>query len=483
MKHIFLATATALMLLLAVGTANANNINISNVSIAEYNTTSGYVMIEYDISWENSWRTSSAPFNWDAAWLFVKYRIGAGNWQHATLSTTSGQHVAPSGSTITAVSDGKGVFMYLSANGTGTVTWTNAQLRWNYQTDGVASNAENVEVKILGIEMVYVPEGAFYVGDNKTSTGSFFSGGTTNPYQITSENAITVANTAGNLYYTTSENYGDGVGPIPAAFPKGYSAFYCMKYEITQGQYAEFLNLLTSTQATNRFYNTTGSRYTISGTYPNYYASAPDLACNYLSWADGIAYMDWSGLRAMTELEYEKACRGTLAPLNGEYAWGTSTIAGSAYTLSNNGTSNEGIVTNYSTSAGNCSYFTTVYVSIQGPLRVGIFAAHASNTGRVTSGSTYYGIMEMSGNLWERAVTIGNATGRNFTDENGNGILTANGDANITNCPDNSAVGSGFRGGNWRNNNDYCRTSDREGAANPYNDRSENFGFRGVRCP
>jgi len=73
MRQIFLATATALMLLFGVGTANANNITVSNVSIAEYNTTNGYVMINFDISWENSWRTSSAPFNWDAAWLFVKY--------------------------------------------------------------------------------------------------------------------------------------------------------------------------------------------------------------------------------------------------------------------------------------------------------------------------------------------------------------------------------------------------------------------------
>jgi len=330
--------------------------------------------------------------------------------------------------------------------------------------------------------MVYVPEGAFYVGDNKTSYGSFFSGGTTNPYQITSENNITVENTAGNLYYTTGTYYGDGAGPIPAAFPKGYAAFYCMKYEITQGQYAEFLNLLTSAQATNRYYNTTAYRYTISGTHPNYSASAPDRACNHLTWADGIAYMDWSGLRPMTELEYEKASRGTLTPVSGEYAWGTGTIAGSAYTLSNNGAVNEGIATNYSTSAGNCSYSTTDG-STDGPLRVGIFAAHASNIGRVTSGATYYGIMEMSGNLWERAVTVGNATGRNFTGINGDGILDANGHANMTNCPDNSAVGSGFRGGGWLYGSVNCRTSDRGVAAYTGTGRYFDFGFRGVRCP
>jgi formylglycine-generating enzyme required for sulfatase activity len=472
MKQIFIATATALMLLLAVGTANANNITVSNVSIAEMNTTSGYVMINFNISWENSWRISSGPSNWDAAWLFVKYRVGTGDWQHATLSTTSGQHVAPSGSTIAAVSDGKGVFMYRSANGTGTVTWTNAQLRWNYQTDGVASNATNVEVKIIGIEMVYVPTGAFYVGDNKTSEASFFSGGTTNPYQITSENAITVANTAGNLYYTTGGDYGDGAGPIPAAFPKGYAAFYCMKYQITQGQYAEFLNLLTSAQATNRYPNLNGNiRHTISGSHPNFSASTPDRACNYLSWADGIAYMDWSCLRPMTELEYEKACRGTLTPVSGEYAWGSTSIT-TAATITNDGTANE------TTTTGNCN--SNNWGIIDGPLRVGCFAK--AGTTRVQSGATYYGIMEMHGNTREKTVTVGNVTGRNFTGINGDGVLDINGHCNTSNCPDNTAVGSGLRGGDWFGDYfTYGTISTRIHATYTTTPRSLLYGFRGVR--
>ena len=49
----------------------------------------------------------------------------------------------------------------------------------------------------------------------------------------------------------------------------------------------------------------------------------------------------------MTELEYEKACRGTMAPVADEYAWGTASIAGSAYTLENIGAANEGIETNW----------------------------------------------------------------------------------------------------------------------------------------
>ena len=40
----------------------------------------------------------------------------------------------------------------------------------------------------------------------------------------------------------------------------------------------------------------------------------------------GVAFADWAGLRSMTELEYEKACRGPLEPVAGEYAFGTNEI-------------------------------------------------------------------------------------------------------------------------------------------------------------
>ncbi|MCP4001703.1 MAG: SUMF1/EgtB/PvdO family nonheme iron enzyme, partial [Gammaproteobacteria bacterium] len=207
-----------------------------------------------------------------------------------------------------------------------------------------------------------------------------------------------------------------------------------------------------------------------------------DRACNFLSWADGTAYMDWCALRPMTELEFEKACRGTVTPVANEYAWGTATIATSAYTLSNDGAANAGIASNYSATAGNASYSGTDG-SINGPVRSGIFAAHSSNAGRITSGATYYGIMEMSGNLFERCVTVGNTTGRIFTGENGNGVLTAAGNADMPNCPGNNASGSGFRGGSWLDSGSIARTSDRGNAADTYSNRYSDYGVRAVRCP
>jgi len=217
-----------------------------------------------------------------------------------------------------------------------------------------------------------------------------------------------------------------------------------------------------------------------------YSTTNPYVACNFLSWMDGAAYSDWAGLRPMTELEFEKACRGTVTPVANEYAWGTATVASSAYTLENPGATNEGIASNYSTSTGNASYDITDG-SIDGPLRVGIFAANANNSGRITAGASYYGIMELSGNLWERAVTVGNATGRAFTGLHGNGALSTNGHANETAWPGltsgevTGATGSGFRGGYWNVHASFMRVSARLFAAHSLTNRSRYSGFRAVR--
>ena len=505
MKKRTITLFTALALLLFAGSVAANNINVSNIRVTGQNTTAGennpanYTLVQFDLSWENSWRTSSAPNNWDAAWVFVKYRVGSGDWQHAWLNNTGHSSGTGTSATIDAglltpgtafyatTNPALGVFIYRSADGTGNFSITGAQLRWNYGANGVADNA-TVDVKVFAIEMVYVPAGNFYVGSGGTETSAFYMyPTTTNPYQITGEGAITVGTTDGNLYYPSSTYGGDQSGPIPANFPKGYAAFYCQKYEISQQQYVDFLNTLTSAQASNRYPNKNGSnRHAITLSGGVYSTTNPYVACNFLSWMDGAAYSDWAGLRPMTELEFEKACRGTVTPVANEYAWGTATVASSAYTLENPGATNEGIASNYSTSAGNASYMTTTS-SINGPLRVGIFAAHADNSGRITAGASYYGIMELSGNLWERAVTVGNATGRDFTGLHGNGALSTNGHANETAWPGltsgevTGATGSGFRGGSWNSAATYMRVSARFYAAFSNSNRVNNYGFRAVR--
>ena len=138
---------------------------------------------------------------------------------------------------------------------------------------------------------------------------------------------------------------------------------------------------------------------------------------------------------------------------------------------------------------GNCSWFTTMSSqtggAINGPLRVGIFAANTLNTGRLSSGASFYGIMELSGNLAERPVSV-DSIGRRFTGLHGDGYLDTlaggnNGCANVMFWPDaNTAIGSGFRGGAWRYSND-IQVSDRIMAANYANNWGSDNGGRGVR--
>jgi len=212
-----------------------------------------------------------------------------------------------------------------------------------------------------------------------------------------------------------------------------------------------------------------------------------NIVCNYINWDDLVAYLDWSGLRPISEFEFEKICRGPGAPVSGEYAWGTTNIKSSAsrYTVSNQGEDDEDITANYETTAGtgNAMYSQvnpTANASF-GPLRGCIFAANPSNSGRETSGASYYGVMEMSGNIWERPVVIGNATGRAFTGTHGDGSITAAGAANPTSWPVGSATGAGLRGGTWQTNASQLRVTDRYYGVCSDNTRANWAGGRGGR--
>ena len=58
----WLALWLALMLL-ATGSAQANNLEIENAALTNQNVAEGYVYVQFDIRWDNSWRTSDEPFN------------------------------------------------------------------------------------------------------------------------------------------------------------------------------------------------------------------------------------------------------------------------------------------------------------------------------------------------------------------------------------------------------------------------------------
>ena len=107
----------------------------------------------------------------------------------------------PSSAFNSTANPGLGVFMYRSANGTGTNTWTGAKLQWNYGINSVADNTM-VEIQVCAIEMVYVPTGTFSIGSGGSETSAFYKyPTTTNTYSVSSENAITIGTATNNLYY------------------------------------------------------------------------------------------------------------------------------------------------------------------------------------------------------------------------------------------------------------------------------------------
>ncbi|MEW4922499.1 SUMF1/EgtB/PvdO family nonheme iron enzyme [Algibacter sp. 2305UL17-15] len=457
---------------------NANNITVSNISLENLNEPD-WVQIEFDLSWENSWRLSAGPSNWDAAWVFVKYRVNSGNWQHAQLAQTD--FVAASGSTIDISSDGVGAYIYRDSDGSGDLNLQDMRLRWDY---GSVNTNDVLDIQVFAIEMVYVPEGAFSVGGTSGDENSKFFNGTENiSYEITSENAITVS--PGSLYYNNEGNTpGDQLGPIPLDFPKGFNAFYLMKYEMSQAQFVGFFNTLTETQKTAIDVPApigNGNLITWSGGSSSATTTAPDRSANYINLATAMAYLDWSGLRFMTELEYEKACRGPLPPKPGEFAWGNANINATPYTIINADQPTE-LITNSQVGTGNALYFSTRPGGQGQTLRNGIFAASAINKNREETGGSYYGIMELSGNIWESIISIGNPAGRNYTGLHGNGSITANGSANVANWPSSgTGLGIGLRGAGYSNPSIDLRISSRRLANFSYTVAFSDVGLRGCR--
>ncbi len=458
-----------LLALLVAGSALANNISVTNVTVL--NAAGGLADVRFDLSWDNSWHNSWAEnggslnlTNWDAAWVFVKFRPSGGHWQQAILSPSG--HVATGGTQIDVganmAGQPVGAFVHRAADGNGTLSCPAMSLKWNYAATGLGGT-NSVDVSVFAIEMVYIPPGAFYVGSGGTESDAFYSGtNPAQPYQITSEAAIAIG-TNGMNYRNDSGRSGDQTGPIPAAFPKGSGAFYLMKYEISQGQYTDFLNFLDPGLANTCFPNAYGSyRNTISRTNLLYTCDAPDRACNYLTPQDFLIYLKWAALRPMDELEYEKACRGPLFPVPNEYPWGDTLIT---LMTGFSGVDGSGTETALPANANAC-----VNGPIGGPVRVGLFAT--ANSTRRDAGASYYGVMNLGDNLSELAVSVGDGYGRAFTDEPGDGNEWT---APLT-WPNPSGAGFGWRGGHWQH---AYPTSDRTSADSAYDGTI--FGGRGAR--
>ncbi len=489
---------TAACWLLLTVNLHANNISITGITVNGSN-------ISFTLSWENSWNTSNNidplyPNNRDGVWIFIKYQNAIDNlWKHARLSSLSADHsVSGAGGVlqVDAVNDSMGVFIRRSAPGFGNISSAAVTLKM-----GSLVGTGNFNFKVFGIEMVYIPESAFQLGDGSAASAN-------NLAATTIDAAVQNNGLAAAALFS-------GSPAVPASFPMGYRAFYCMKYEASVEQWIDFLNTLTydqqairtdvipsSATATLAYTSTANSIADniirvaspgLNNTLPAVFAADLNgngtynesndgltMAVSIVSKSDVLAYLDWSGLRPMTEMEFEKTCRGTRPRVLGEYAWGSTTHDWVFRTqLANLGTASE----SYATVSNGRVMANAGANSTYGPGRCGLFAS--SSTGRESSGAGFYGNMELSGNCQELTVYV-DAAGVSFTGNHGNGQLTTNGEADVTGWPDGNAAaansGIGARGGEYYQTTSYTlylRTSYRRG--NTAETRSFIHGIRGVR--
>lgn len=278
-------------------------------------------------------------------------------------------------------------------------------------------------------------------------------------------------------------------------YPNGYGAFFTMKYEISQEQYVAFLNKLTAAQQRARTIGAdlesllegqyvfgpdknkpsarNGIKLASIGVNDAPYVFANDLnprdeysqngdgqtiACNFLNAGDMMAYADWTGLRPLTELEFEKMSRRPYPypALRGEYVWNTSGdfTPATGFYGETEGKYNERL------SGGNIN----AEAKLKGPVRSGAFAA--GGAGQTDAGASFWGVMDLGGNLAELYYNS-NTEGRAFCglqDANhGDGKINASGAGDVSNVfwpvePKAFAL----RGGSFRDIRERARISDRE---------------------
>lgn len=423
--------------------AQANDLQVGNVSLST--PTGNIVSINLTLR-ENNVLNGVTPgggaYN-TADWIFVKFSTQAGadgTWNHATLTggTVGG------GVVISAASDNKGVFLDHTSV---FPLWTSpVTLNWNYAADGVTG--ARARVKVFAVSMVKVPTGIFVY-----NAGGIDAGGGYNSYGNGSQMTVV------------------GSGQLPAGaaggWPNGYSSFYIMRYELTQGQYADFLNTVhSSTAAALHDVNTDyghNIQYLAGNAYGYRYVAMDRFAAkNYLSTSDAWSFLSWAGLRPMTEMEYEKACRDLNS--TAAYPWGNSDPDAATYSPPNEGGTHSRNYLNYG------------YVT--GGLKV-------LDAGRYLSGDVYrtaeqtgaspYGIADLAGNVSELVINCSHTA----VPGNGNGTVEW-----PASWPAPGSTGKGLRGSNWTfGAASYFKVSDRSYAAWSNAGRTSYTGVRGVRAP
>ena len=141
-------------------------------------------------------------------------------------------------------------------------------------------------------------------------------------------------------------------------------AYYIGKYEVTNAEYYEFWKLQAdSSQKVPKHTPENFTHLPHIGDWPARAARFPNHPVVGISWHDANAYAAWKGMRLPTEAEWEKAARGYTDRV---WPWGNA------------------VEPHANTAANDDGYENRL-----------------APVGSFPKGKSYYGVMDMAGNVWE----------------------------------------------------------------------------------
>jgi hypothetical protein len=388
-----------------------NYLLVQNMTTTGNNAANKTIQVQFDLSWGNTWWDD---INWDAAWVFMKYKTAAGEWKHAKINPAGFDKGQGSPSIIQPTADKMGAFVRLGQKGQGNFNAEGMQLQWNYGLDGLNS-VNGLEVKVFATEMVYQPQGDFTVSrgfrvmnsydnfGNPDSTIDYFLSASGNNVAIINSRLTPKLTAPGISGIRIKGDAGldlDYNGTIDnITYPTGYYPFYLFKYEMSEQAYADFLNCLSPAQVSNLGIAGTS----ISLNQGQYFAASPNRACKGANAQRLLAYSDWTGLRPATFLELQKAYNGPNASNLPFFDWNPN-IGG----------------------YNNQPKF-SIHFSLADPNQGQNSGIPYDASGK--QGRGFYGAKDLIGNVWEPYVKINYLS---FQFQNGDGIL---GESGFNNYP------------------------------------------------
>lgn len=173
-------SAIFIFIFLCVHIGMSNNVRIlGNVRVldSDVDKDTGIAKVKLRVEWDNSWRDA---FNYDAVYVFLKYKVDGPSkvWHHAYLMNT-GNKVSEGydywlSNTTGEKDKNQGIFVFHSGK-VAKNAGVDLELSWliTSNPDEVLSREQftsgSVFLSAMGIEMVYVPRGAFRAGDTQSS--------------------------------------------------------------------------------------------------------------------------------------------------------------------------------------------------------------------------------------------------------------------------------------------------------------------------